>query len=180
MPPLPVHAFDPTVSRLPLPPNVPLSASSRIHFHRLGLCGAASTGKPGDGEYLTFDKVLARVGARRVHLLKLDIEGTEFDAVQQMGLTGSLAAVDQLQLEVHFAQVSGKASTVSSLLASSPRRTQSTHPQSCTPAASLPCRLSLRDGFPPRRSLRADPATHSDLTATHQPRGSSLWRATTL
>jgi hypothetical protein len=71
----------------------------------LGLRGEAPVGKPGDGEYLTFDEVLTRVGVRRVHLLKLDIEGTEFDAVRQMGRTGAFAAVDQLQLEVHFAQL---------------------------------------------------------------------------
>ncbi|KAL1508619.1 hypothetical protein AB1Y20_004716 [Prymnesium parvum] len=100
-----IHMFDPSIERLPLPKEVPPAVHARLHFHRVGLRGASMPAGHGGGEFDTLGKLLSRVGVRRVHLLKMDIEGNEWEVLQQMSEAGTLAKVDQLLVELHFAQV---------------------------------------------------------------------------
>lgn len=105
-----IHAFDPTIPRLPMPQRVPRDVSRRIFFHRIGIRGNSTVSNRGDGEYATFDAIMASLNLRRVHLLKLDVEGAEFDAIEQMRASGFLGRVDQLQIEIHFSQVHNRVS----------------------------------------------------------------------
>ena len=103
-----IHACDPTVGRLPLPPGVPLSVSSRIRFHKLGLRGRERKSTPSRSplDLATLDEAMARVGIRHAHLLKIDIDGDEYDALAQAANAGTLLRkVDQLQLEIHLQQM---------------------------------------------------------------------------
>ena len=100
-----IHAFDPTVDRLPMPRDVPLNVSGRFRFHRIGL--SAERARHANGRPLdTLQALMTKVGVRHVHLLKVDVEGAEWAAFRQMGQAGTLRSVDQLMIELHFAQAS--------------------------------------------------------------------------
>ena len=118
-----VHAFDPTpesiawVSRKNLP--------EQFHFHEFGIAAFDGTlnfyppKKPGrmhfsqdrqkfnhpdqltyPGQVFRLSTIVQRLGHSRVDVLKLDVEGTEFDCVPELLQSG--IEIGQLLLEVHY------------------------------------------------------------------------------
>jgi FkbM family methyltransferase len=118
-----VHAFDPTpesiawVARQTLPEN--------FHFHDFGIAAFNGTlnffppKKPGRvhysqerqrfhradqpqfaGEVLRLQTIAERLGHRRIDVLKLDVEGTEFDCIPDLLESG--IEIGQLLVEVHY------------------------------------------------------------------------------
>lgn len=112
-----IYAFDPTVSALPsrLTREQPCpSAGGIIHFERAGIgpTDDATNEQQGTVHTLhgrfplrTLGLLAARVGARRISLLKIDCEGCEWEAFRQLHKEGFLARVDQLLIELHLPEV---------------------------------------------------------------------------
>lgn len=93
-----VHIFDPTVD--PVGSKF-LLHSKRWHFHAFGLAGTAGN-LPRVGKVDILSAIAARLGHQRIDILKVDIEGAEFDAVQQWAQDPQLPAIVQVQMEVHY------------------------------------------------------------------------------
>lgn len=118
-----VHAFDPTpesiawVARQQLPPE--------FHFHDFGIAAFDGTlnfyppKKPGRihfsqdcqkfnrpdqpqfvGQVLRLSTIMQRLGHSRIDVLKMDVEGTEFDCVPELLQSG--IEIGQLLVEVHY------------------------------------------------------------------------------
>ncbi|MCX8520488.1 MAG: FkbM family methyltransferase [Rhodoferax sp.] len=86
-----VHAFDHTEVALPEP--VP-----GITFAQIGL---APTDSP---LLLSLPTLMAQRGHTRIDLLKIDCEGCEWAVFDSLNATGVLPSIDQLSIELHFAQ----------------------------------------------------------------------------
>ena len=97
--PCEIHTFDCTVdiSKLPALP-------SRVHFHHLCL---GEDGVP-DARYRSFGNLTTSLGHSEVALLKMDIEGYEFqvvDALIRGAATSSSRLPAQISFELHFEPV---------------------------------------------------------------------------
>ena len=93
-----VHGFDPTVAA---------EATHRFHFHQVGL-GARHELQPALGRVDTLKHLRELASGppsptrRRLSLLKVDIEGGEWDAFDAMGEAELDAAADHLVIEFHL------------------------------------------------------------------------------
>jgi FkbM family methyltransferase len=102
-----VHSFDPTPSVIArmadaqLPPN--------MQFHAWGIAHQSSSAtlqnywtdyKPFDVKFYTLADIMRRLNHTHVDLIKVDIEGYEFDVFEQ--LTAPDVACEQLLFELHF------------------------------------------------------------------------------
>jgi hypothetical protein len=94
-----IHTFDCTVNMSLLPQLPP-----RIHFHNICL-GEESASNP---RFRSLASLAAEFGHKEIALLKMDIEGFEFDVVESMYLgavaQGGLSMVlpAQISFEMHF------------------------------------------------------------------------------
>jgi hypothetical protein len=109
-----IHVFDPTPSVVRAargfvwPPNT--------HFHPWGLGAPGITALVLEGqnitELYTLDDVMARLEHTHIDVLKIDIEGSEFDMLNHpsVGQTTSawrMKRIGQLQMEIHLMYLSG-------------------------------------------------------------------------
>jgi FkbM family methyltransferase len=69
-----------------------------------------------DVETLALDEVLDALGVRRVHLLKMDVEGAEADALEGLHRRLSAALVDRIVLELHPALLAAQGRSVEAVL----------------------------------------------------------------
>jgi FkbM family methyltransferase len=113
-----IHAFDPTPESLAWVRSQSLPPELRVH--ELGLAGFDGTAEfaaaaepsniyysmvqqPGartiQGEVRTLDTLMAMLGHRHIDLLKIDIEGAEYDVIDQVVNAGT--PVSQLLVEFH-------------------------------------------------------------------------------
>jgi FkbM family methyltransferase len=112
-----VHAFEPAPG-LVAALETRFAADDRVHVHPYGLgardetallelAGPGST-TFGDGSHPATEvairdvaEVLEELGVRRIDLLKLNIEGGEYDVLDRLASTGWLLHVDQLLVQFH-------------------------------------------------------------------------------
>ena len=90
-----VHGYDPTVSSRP---------DMRFHFHRLGLSNKSAI-LPKLGQVATLSQIVHANGheAHQLTLLKCDIEGSEWDALDQMmSDAATLASLRHIVIELHL------------------------------------------------------------------------------
>eukprot|EP01052_Picozoa_sp_SAG31_P010922 SAG31_NODE_608_length_13576_cov_23.757290_2_plen_324_part_00 len=108
-----VHVFDPTISAFPGSEDERRlrDAHPSISIHLLGLANRAQEPNKKCAKHrlcayslATFDHIRRRLGHehRRIDIVKMDIEGSEWSAVRQMLDVGALHGVEQLLMEVHF------------------------------------------------------------------------------
>lgn len=118
-----VHAFDPTpasiawVSRQSLPPQFvfhddgiagfdgelpfyPPRRAGSTHFSQERRSGLFSRQEPVLGRVRRLATIMQSLGHRRIDVLKLDVEGSEFEAVPDMLDSG--IRVEQLLVEIHY------------------------------------------------------------------------------
>jgi FkbM family methyltransferase len=96
-----IHVFDPTVSKKKVQPMLPKNA----YFHEIGIAG--HTGSMDiDGKLYkvsTIKDVMTELGHERVSVLKMDIEGNEYAAIDALDLSNALkTAIDELLIEFHW------------------------------------------------------------------------------
>lgn len=89
-----IHTFDCTVEG-----RIPSHVTDRVTFHKLCL-GPPSKTTP-EAKFVTFQQMLEIAGVRHVTLLKMDIEGFEFEALQEM--LRSVEMPEQMAIEFHYA-----------------------------------------------------------------------------
>ena len=111
-----VYAFDPTVDALPSGSRTEVScdtwpeAGGLVEFRKLGL--AAQLGRAAVSSHTgvriaqvkDMETLMESLGIQRIHLLKVDIEGSEWDVFNSARAGQWLQKVDQLQIELHFKQ----------------------------------------------------------------------------
>jgi FkbM family methyltransferase len=120
---LTVHAFDPTpasiawIARQQLPPQFifhdcgisnfdgaldfyPPKRRGGTHFSQERRGGPLDRRPPVRGRVERLSTIMQRLGHQRIDLLKLDVEGAEFEAIPN--LIDSAVAVDQLLVEIHY------------------------------------------------------------------------------
>lgn len=118
-----VHAFDPTpasidwVARQRVPPNFifhdyglsnfdgelefhPPRRRGNTHFSQVRRGGMFGRSFPVLGQVRRLSSILRALGHQRIDLLKIDVEGSEFDAIPD--LISSEIEVDQLLIEIHY------------------------------------------------------------------------------
>jgi len=88
-----VHAHDPTVS-------FPPTRGRNQHFHKVGVAGARDT--ENDMETLKTLMVANGHANSRVFYLKVDIEGSELEALPEWIQSGVLEKVEQVAMELHL------------------------------------------------------------------------------
>lgn len=109
-----IFAFDPSVPHLPvsLGDNIqeyqPCSNGGKIVFESVGLGGAKNTEKssdmPSSWEIHTLQELMIKKSVKTIDLLKIDIEGNEWEVFEQLADSGTLNMVNQLSIELHFKQ----------------------------------------------------------------------------
>src|SRR5437899_3094636 len=118
-----VHAFDPTpasidwVARQKLPPQFifhdyglsnfdgqlefyPPRRPGNTHFSQVRRGGIFDRRSPVLGRVQRLSSILHTLGHRRIDVLKIDVEGSEFEAVPDLIASG--IEVDQLLIELHY------------------------------------------------------------------------------
>jgi hypothetical protein len=85
-----VHTFDPV-----LRPGKEVAARHNFSVYDMGLSG------PEHDQYKRLDTIMKELHHSHIHVLKIDIEGGERDALPDLKLHGSLELVDQLAIEFH-------------------------------------------------------------------------------
>jgi hypothetical protein len=104
-----IYAFDPSVKSLPdgsmaiHPCKESNDCGGSVHFEPVGL-GVANEVDSKGWVIKTLDTLMAEKGVDHVDILKVDIEGSEWAAINQMHKTKTLQKVDQLSIELHFKQ----------------------------------------------------------------------------
>ena len=103
-----------------------------IVFYRTPLSASSSTVKRGDAEPVTvpavsLDVLLTRLGISHVGLLKLDIEGAEFDTLR----AAPLDRVQRIIAEIHYDLGDGDEDELRGLLDGFPRSPGTTEPTPC-------------------------------------------------
>lgn len=100
-----VHSFDPTVS------DSTYQFEEGHSFHKVGLGANAKGGQTSYTNDMgwtmwTLKETMAQLGHTKIDILKIDIEGYEWEVLEQMFddnvLAEDVAVVGQLILEVHF------------------------------------------------------------------------------
>ena len=117
-----IYAFDPTPRAVSFVKNHPLSGQENFHFYAWGIAKEDGTGHfhlPKNEEYVSgslvahedvkedsievtlrsLDSIAGELGHKELDLLKLDVEGTEFDIID--GILESGIHIRQICLEVH-------------------------------------------------------------------------------
>ena len=118
-----VHAFDPTpqsiawVARQKLPPQFrfhdcgisnhdgvlnfyPPRKAGGMHYSQESRHRSGAAPKPIPGKVERLTTIMQRLGHERIDVLKLDVEGSEFDAVPDVLASG--VPVGQLLVEIHY------------------------------------------------------------------------------
>ncbi|VDI07452.1 Hypothetical predicted protein, partial [Mytilus galloprovincialis] len=90
-----VHSFDPSI-HLP-----DFRRGDSLWFHNLGLSG--TTGKLGKWKVATLQDIFEHLNhtSRRLNILKMDIENSEWASLQNIIQTGALRNINQLHVEFH-------------------------------------------------------------------------------
>ena len=103
-----IFAFDPSVQSLPDGSQSMKSCNgqSAIHFNSVGI-GAVSTTSIDEKTQFKLSNLadlMSQVNVEKIDLLKMDIEGGEWEVFRQLSSSGILRNVDQLSIELHFKQ----------------------------------------------------------------------------
>ncbi len=125
-----VFAFDPTPRTKEYIANHRLSKEIRFHFYPIGISEKSGTevfyfpenqehvsmsvnsdlrgisGKSLEVKMLSFDNIMDKLGIPEIDILKMDIEGSEFDVMESVLESGVL--IKQIALEVHDHLLPGK------------------------------------------------------------------------
>lgn len=103
------HVFDPT--------SAPVTGRWITGFHALGL-GPEKTMREGIGALTTLGDITKQLGHKAIDVLKVDVEGGEFEAFADIDWDTFPARVGQILVEVHPAQctIMSKATCVSLLI----------------------------------------------------------------
>jgi hypothetical protein len=97
-----VFAHDPTIAVGTQQQNGLLFAK-RVHFIPLGLEGLNyEPGKYGRWPMRTLSSLMEQHNVTHIHVLKADIEYSEWAFLQESYASGTLQHVDQIMLEIHF------------------------------------------------------------------------------
>ncbi|KAF8890931.1 methyltransferase domain-containing protein [Infundibulicybe gibba] len=87
-------------------PQIPSSLAHRTHFHAFGLSGSDKHGPADDPKMYTLDSLMKMNGHTHIDILKIDIEGWEFETVTTLVKSYLSAGLPlpfgQLQLEIHI------------------------------------------------------------------------------
>jgi len=102
-----VHSFDPSMTMA--------SQQRREHawFYRVGLSNRTQTGFDGSKQSMnkanekgwamsTLGEMMSSLNHQKVDILKIDIEGGEWDSLAQILAAGAIDQVDQLVMEIHY------------------------------------------------------------------------------
>jgi len=90
-----VHSFDPTMMTF----NAnPLTNLTGIHFHHWALGPSKSFASSSK----TLDEIMKELGHTTIEVLKMDVEGDEWNALEHMFATGILKNVRQIVWELHL------------------------------------------------------------------------------
>ena len=95
-----VYAFDYLVDTMG--PEITSQATSKVKFSKIGLGGHDQTV---DGNhFMTLPSIMSGLGHDYVDILKMDVEGAEFDALDQLMETynGSSLPFGQMMVEFHL------------------------------------------------------------------------------
>ena len=105
-----VYAFDPSIG---LPNH---QHSSRVWFYNIGI-GGRNHISPQNWTLMTLDSIVNTLHhtERIIDIVKMDVEGAEWDSIQQMVDSGILKRVRQLYLEFHSAYFVDRLSLVRKL-----------------------------------------------------------------
>ncbi|KAK2717612.1 uncharacterized protein LOC136038959 [Artemia franciscana] len=92
-----VLAFDPSIGKKPF------KYSDKIHFYDFGLGKVDDLSDPGGWKLRTLGTLLDKFGHTNkiIDVLKIDIEGAEYEALLEMLESGVLMNVKQIAMEVH-------------------------------------------------------------------------------
>ncbi|CAG5132180.1 unnamed protein product [Candidula unifasciata] len=92
-----VYSFDPTIEWNSY------NRSHFVHFYNVGIANKTYTNNKG-WKYSTFSDIRAMLGHKQscINIVKIDVEGHEWDSLLQMTLSGQLNTVNQLLIEYHF------------------------------------------------------------------------------
>jgi len=95
-----IHIFDPTVpdERIPEMPE-------GLFFHKMGLSGSSGMIEVGGKQFpvKSMQEIMTELGHDHLHVLKCDIDGSEYDVFKSLAESGHLEnKVDELLLEIHW------------------------------------------------------------------------------
>ena len=113
-----IYAFDPSVAALPNGATVMRHGNcaaaeggeegeggGSIQFEKIGLGSSNVVAKKStDYNLQTLETLMRAKGVTTIDLLKVDIEGSEWDVFRQLAAAGTLEHVNQLSIELHFKQ----------------------------------------------------------------------------
>lgn len=112
-----IYAFDPSVAALPNGATVMRHGDcveaeggeggngGSIHFERMGLGSNNVVAKKStDYNLQTLETLMRAKGVTTIDVLKIDIEGSEWEVFRQLAAAGTLKHVNQLCIELHFKQ----------------------------------------------------------------------------
>lgn len=101
-----IYGFDPSVSSLPnnLQEYQPCPNGGKIMFESVGLGSKSEIEKTNSWKLFTLEDLMTIKSVSTIDLLKIDIEGSEWDVFEQLKHAGTLKNVQQLSIELHFKQ----------------------------------------------------------------------------
>ena len=102
-----IYAFDPSVNALPDGHSRASNAgnTSTMQFYKIGLKGKQPGNEaPGDWSLMSLESLMSKFGVKKIDLLKIDCEGCEWGAFDDMRASKVLKHIDQLSIELHFPQ----------------------------------------------------------------------------
>jgi len=94
-----IHTFDPTVTFQSPEVEQVIAGTAKINFHKLGLAGN-KTVLHGVGKVDTLANIARSLGHTHIDILKIDVEGAEYSAVQSWKQS-KIPSVGQVLMEVH-------------------------------------------------------------------------------
>lgn len=96
-----IHTFDPTIAEFQADTELVFARDRRLIFHRVGL-GGKKEHMHGVGPVDTLANIAQSLGHTHIDILKIDVEGSEYAAVQQW-TSSNIPSVGQVLMEVHEA-----------------------------------------------------------------------------
>lgn len=111
-----IHVFDPTIPKDKVQPLLPAGTK----FHEIGLAGhtgiidydGGGLYKSGRYRVSTVQDIMERLGHAKINVLKIDIEGAEYDTIEALAKSGVLAHIfDEVFIEFHWRNLSATVQT---------------------------------------------------------------------